>query len=112
MKPFNLDAAKRGDAIQTRDGENAKFIAHAPEAKAYKVVVLLNGEFETYTEDGTHCEGRKTGYDLFMTPKKRTVWLNLNSYNCIAFQFDSKEEADIAHGTRIGNRAWPLEIEE
>ena len=32
MKPFDLEAAKRGEPIVTRGGEAAKFIAHVPDA--------------------------------------------------------------------------------
>ena len=47
MKPFDLEAAKAGAPIVTRDGRSAKFIAHVAEARnKYQdaLVKLANGE--------------------------------------------------------------------
>ena len=53
MKPFNLEAAMRGDPIITRSGETAKFITYVPEADEQdRVVVLINGEITAVGEDG------------------------------------------------------------
>ena len=41
MKPFDLEAAKRGDPIQAEDGRKLEFVAYVPGAHAgYRVVVL------------------------------------------------------------------------
>lgn len=120
MKPFDLDAAKRGEPIQTRDGRLVKFIAHVPEAFAtdYKVLALLDGETHEYTEEGAFISKQmQRDRDLFMAPKKRTVWVNLypDSDNRNAAFHPSQSNADMFTGlnsTRIGGKAWPLEIEE
>ena len=53
MKPFDLEAAKRGEPIVTRDGRKAKFIAHVPEAKHYqKIVLLMEGGLYSCNIDG------------------------------------------------------------
>ena len=116
MKPFDLEAAKRGEPIQTRDGTPVKFIAHVPEAiKLSRVLVLLDDYIWHGCENGKLYSYKDHETDLFMAPRKRTVWVNL--YDKItATHFCTKELADYEHRytcfDRIGHRAWPLEIEE
>jgi hypothetical protein len=117
MKPFDLEAAKRGDPIVTRDGRPAKFIAHVPEANAcYQVVALFSGLISTYAASG-HVYSEKNPYDvdLFMAPRKRTVWVNVYPPEARNFGGSYETEAianNYASPKRIGNRAWPLEIED
>lgn len=80
MKPFDLEAAKRGEPICTRDGRPAKFIAHVPGSarEDQKILVLVDGDIYAHCEDGTfHEERHKSGKDLFMAPRKKTLWFNL-----------------------------------
>ena len=113
MRSFDLEAAKRGEPIQTREGTPVQFIAHVPEAATYKIVALINEDIETFKEDGTHCDGRKTGFDLFMALKKRTVWINLYPESRAAWCYSTQEEADEKAGRgRISSKAYPVEIEE
>lgn len=118
MKPFDLEAAKAGAPIMCRDGTPAKFIAHVPEAKpGYRVVVLVGSDTVTVQfENGRHWADVESYADIFMDPKKRTVWLNLypSPTACrAAYHYDTREEADGSAGSnRIGGKAWPLEIEE
>lgn len=70
MKPFDLEAAKRGEPIVTRDGRKAKFIAHVPEANKDSQVVFLVGS-DLYIRQTSGLGKRKTTYselDLFMAP--------------------------------------------
>ena len=114
MKPFNLEAAKRGEPIVTRGGEAAKFIAHVPDAEiGFRVVVMLDGVIECYCDDGSYRPSWKSTYDLFMATRKRTVWMNVYPTNGQGGCYDSEIVADrYAWRDRIGNRAWPLEIED
>ena len=116
MKPFDLEAAKRGEPIVTRGGEAAKFIAHVPDAEiGFRVVVMLGGVIECYCDDGSYRLSRKSTYDLFMAPRKRTVWVNVYSpgTNCSGGAYETEAIANNYAGRqRIGNRAWPLEIED
>lgn len=117
MKPFDLEAAKRGEPIQTREGTPVKFIAHVPEAdQSRRVVVLIGGEIVCFDGNGSHAGVFETELDLFMAPRKRTVWINLyrNSEGRYASHTYSKKEFADENGglARIGGRAWPFEIEE
>lgn len=69
MKPFDLEAAKRGEPIITRDGRKVKFVAHVPEAKSEKLVCLVNGDLFLYLDDGSFVFSKPPApLDLFMAP--------------------------------------------
>ena len=121
MREFNLEAAKRGEPIQTRDGRPAKFIAHVPGAtESQQVVVLIGNTVRARYPTGTFYDFEGDDDDLFMAPRKRTVWVNLYGSSSIARYFSTEYEADqypswtdcISNINRIGNRAYPVEIEE
>lgn len=69
-RPFDLEAAMRGEPIVTRDGRQARFIAHVPEAaQSGRVVAMIEGcELPfLYYEDGT-CISCKPEIQLMMEP--------------------------------------------
>ena len=118
MKPFNLEAAKRGEPICTKDGKRATFIAYIPEcAEHMRVLVHIHERMyvNTYNESGLTFPEESRNDDLFMAPRKRTVWLNIyDDPFDDACMHPTQEAADASqrvNGTRIGGRAWPLEIE-
>lgn len=115
MKPFDLEAAKAGAPIVTRDGRPAKFIAHVGEAQpSQRLVVLIDGGVYTKFESGKYAgsPAHVSANDLFMAPVKRTVWVNVYGYG-EATWFNAKEIADgSALSDRLGGRAWPIEIED
>ena len=120
MKPFGLEAAMRGEPICTRDGQPAKFIAFVPEASEEQQLIVLIGTniWRLYPDGRVHQGESQRSSDLFMAPKKRTVWINLYEHSSAldsydAFVYDSEEMANNARSAdRIGGKAWPLEIEE
>ncbi|MNK14373.1 hypothetical protein D3C87_324900 [compost metagenome] len=120
MKPFDLEAAKRGDPLITRGGEVVKFIAHVPEAKeGYKVVALVEGIVRSFGKDGKWMEDDITHLDLFMAPKKKTVWVNFYGFTdgsgYTSNAHISQAHADAAtgpHSGRIGGKAYPVEIDD
>ena len=121
MKPFNLAAAKRGDPCRFRDGEPVKFIAHAPEATEGQKVIFLSsdGHILVRSSSGKYLYNRDEEHpaDIVMAPKKKTVWINLyENRHTECRWFVSRETADdaacVKGWCRVGNKAWPLEIEE
>lgn len=72
MKPFNLEAAKAGKPIVTRDGRVAKFVAHEPDA-VVPVVVLISGRMHLANADGAFPNAV---FDLFMAEEEITVYFN------------------------------------
>lgn len=115
MKPFDLEAAKRGEPIISRAGVPHKFIAHVPEATEINRVVTLTsgGDIRVNMENGTISVNAQSTNDLFMATKKRTIYLNLYRDGTTAVHTSSLEDANrYAFPGRIGGKAWPLEIED
>jgi len=115
MKPFNLEAAKRGEPLVTRDGRKATYVGYV-EGINYPLVVHIDGnaDVNVASKEGRafHALGDSLN-DLFMAPKKRTVWVNLYGGTAIAGHYPNEHIANCqAASNRVGGRAWPLEIEE
>ena len=74
-RPFDLEAAKRGEAICKADGDAMTFIAHAPKARKLQRVLSHSTEGEVYGhfESGAHAFDQP----LRMLVKTKTVWVNL-----------------------------------
>ena len=113
MKPFDLEAAKRGEPICTRDGTPVEFVAHLPNALAWhRVVFLQSGRITTADEQG-HYTGAASVLDLFMSPRKRTVWVNLYPDRSTSTWYHTEREANGSSSPdRLGGKAYPIEIEE
>ena len=112
MKPFDLEAALAGAPLITRDGATVKFIAYVPEAHEGQRVVVLDSEgmISVHFENGNYYHAAAAGNDLFMAPKKRTVWVNFFKYGECHYYGD-KDTADIYMSGRLGD-SYPVEIEE
>jgi hypothetical protein len=114
LKPFNLEAAKAGEPIQTRDGRKARFLAHVPEAlPEYRVIILVDGESRSdeFLESGRYNASETRSNDLFMAPKTRTVFVNVYR-NGNAWWYESKEYAEHSTDADTLAIAVPVEITE
>lgn len=116
MKPFDLEAAKAGKPLITRDGRSARFIAHVPECKLERSVVahIHNvGVVSTFDPFGRYNVDSETVGDLFMAPVKVTVYVNFY-YDGWAFYHQS--EATARHPSIYSAKciavAVPVEIEQ
>ena len=96
MKPFNLEAAKAGRPVCTRDGRKARIICFDLNNDEYPIVVAItnNGEeneIHKYSIDGkicTICTIKED--DLMMLPKKKEGWIIVSKNATI---YDSLEGA-------------------
>lgn len=84
MKEFNLELAKKGYEVCTRDGRNARIISFdRKNANGYNIVALIdnNGHeiIRTYTEKGEYNAPfpMPSNLDLVMKPIKHEGWINL-----------------------------------
>ena len=99
MKEFNLELAKSGHHVQTRDGRPARIICYDRKEKDYPIVALIehNDGTETtvhYTIDGKFFIDGVDEYDLVMAPVKREGWINIYKDNSSGNKiYDTKEEA-------------------
>ena len=82
MKPFDLEAAKAGAPVCTRDGYAARIICTDANDEEYPIVALItcpDGR-ETpfrHTAAGSFYVNGDGDYDLFMASVKKEGWVNL-----------------------------------
>ena len=83
LKPFNLEEAKAGKPVCTRDGMKARIICF--DKKAGRPIVVLveggdgNGEYVIFCDDGGYynCKEMPDCSDLMMLPEKKEGWVNV-----------------------------------
>lgn len=76
MKPFDLEAAMRGDPVVTRNGRSYKFGAYNSDANTnQRLIGWVDRVCVSYPESGVYIEGDETQLDLFMAPKKQRRWI-------------------------------------
>ena len=81
MKEFDLDAAKAGKKVMTRDGCKARIVCfdrNDPEKPLVVLRVNRNGKEEAicYPPNGM-CSDSVTKYDLVMAPEKNVYYVNI-----------------------------------
>lgn len=81
MKPFNLEEARQGKPVCTRDGGRARIICFDRKSDTYPIVALIDGRscerMYTYTNKGECDINGSRDFDLFMAPIKRRGWVNI-----------------------------------
>ena len=82
MKPFDIELAKAGHPVCTRDGRAVRILCYDKIGNNYPIVTLIDkGEYEEYhpfTIDGKfHSSMRESDNDLFMAPVKKEGWINI-----------------------------------
>ena len=113
MKPFDLEAAKSGKSLVTRNGESVRFAAHIPFASndMRVVVVRPSGKILSYFEDGKYFPYQENRLDLFMGTAKRTVYVNFYKNHRATYYATEKVANESANHEAIAV-AVPVEIEE
>lgn len=80
MKPFDLEKAKAGKPICTKNGRNVRIICF-DRLGDYPILGLVSEEHEeviySYNLLGRVFERIATNYDLFMRSEKKIGWINL-----------------------------------
>lgn len=100
LKEFDLEAAKAGKPVCTRDGRKARIICFDLNNKNFPIVAIINCDTEEnayqYDIDGV-CDEHDNNLNLMMSPEKKEGWVNLckNNYGdtlavCV---FPNREEA-------------------
>lgn len=78
MKPFNLEEAKAGKPVCTRDGRKARIICFDLNNKNFPIVAIINCDTEEnayqYDIDGV-CDEHDNNLNLMMIPKKKEGWI-------------------------------------
>ena len=101
LKPFNLQKAREGKPVYTRDGRKVRIICFDREfihkGKNYCIVALINdgshGEsLYSYTEDGLFSSNKIHNSDLMMLPEKKEGWINIcRNLNTNKTELDTKD---------------------
>lgn len=126
MKPFDLEAAKAGDPVVTRDGRTARFVGHVPECDAVsRVLAYIEGRNTVtgFMESGAFLSDGECPEDLFMAPKTRAYWVNMYQEDdslfgrIAAYKHDSEQQAIEQANKALRTRkafavAVPVTVEE
>ena len=94
LKPFDLEAAKAGKTVCTRDGRKARIICFDRDWDMHIVALVsdpLGESVHYYLSNGKVDFDKQNDEDLMMLPEKRIGWINVNKD---AGLFKSKEEAE------------------
>lgn len=119
MKEFNLELAKAGHPVQTKNGRPVRIICYNKVDANYPIVTLvkrLDVEKEEtihYTLDGRfNVEVKDDKFDLVMAPIKKEGWINVyRSSNGAMYTeqeriYNSEEEAIAGKFDRTYNRVY------
>ena len=81
LKPFNLQEAREGKPVCTRDGAKARIICFDAKSDA-PIIALITADDGTeitfdYLSDGTFFNSENPDNDLMMLPEKKEGWINI-----------------------------------
>lgn len=77
LKPFNLEKAKAGKPVCTRDGREARIICFDSTLENYPLVVLVRDYPYPYTAEGKVDKDSESNNDLMMLSEKKEGWVNV-----------------------------------
>lgn len=106
LKEFDLEAAKAGKPVCTRDGRKARIICFDAKRKDGKNIMALIPSKEypgfedlvAYPNNGNYHGGHENDGDLMMLTKKKEGWINIYNRNTIS---TSKENCYIMTGVSV-----------
>lgn len=101
LKEFDLEAAKAGKPVCTRDGRKARIICFDLNNKNFPIVAIINCDTEEnayqYDIDGV-CDEHDNNLNLMMSPEKKEGWVRIyksasNVYYLSSNIYKTEEEA-------------------
>lgn len=119
MKPFNLELAKQGHPVCTRDGRKVRIICFNRQGREMPVIFLLKEvhcdveNVYACTIDGFHYPNKAySAIDLVMCPLERTGYINIYDNNRVCKQiFETEEKAKIAANSTPDKYIKTIKIE-
>lgn len=100
LKPFDLEAAKAGKPVCTRDGRKARIISFDAKCNKPIVALIYDCNKETvlqYLENGRFFVDQIDKYDLMMLPQKKEGWVNIyTSFDGVETGINVYETEEIA----------------
>lgn len=120
LKEFDLEAAKAGKPVCTRDGRKARIICFDLNNKNFPIVAIINCDTEEnayqYDIDGV-CDEHDNNLNLMMPPEKKEGYVNIYTNPRVGDRyssntiFPSKEEAIQGITKSLGNYINTIKIE-
>lgn len=82
MKEFNLELAKQGKPVCTRDGRKARILCFDLKDKDFPISAAVELESDreipmTYTLNGSYLLNEEDNRDLMMVSEKHEGWINI-----------------------------------
>jgi hypothetical protein len=80
MKEFNLEEALAGKPVLTRNGKNITelyFFKNSDVCEPLFGMVEGDKDVFSWNKDGIFNTYQKSGFDLFMAPEKKSIWVNV-----------------------------------
>ena len=101
LKPFDLEAAKAGKPVCTRDGRKARIICFDRDWDMRIVALVsdpLGESVHYYLSNGKVDFDKQNDEDLMMLPERKEGWVNVYKY----LVYDTKDEALIGRSESRG----------
>ena len=123
LKPFDIQKAREGKPVCTRDGRKARIICFDRRGDKFPIVALLDGCNKkhsevavTFTNEGLFEIGEKSSNDLMMLPEKKEGWINIiktedGVYCCKGELHSDYNDAFIENINVLDNRGITVKIE-
>lgn len=83
MKPFDLEAAKAGKPVCTRDGRKARILCYDLKGAKYPIVAAIETQdyiaesISAYDKNGRFVHDKENNNDLMMLLEKKEGWINI-----------------------------------
>lgn len=111
MKPFDLEAAMRGEPVVTRDGRDFKFGAYNPNASVGAIVGWVDDVSCSWDKDGRCYVSQYAPRDLFMKPRTIEKWVIIGGWRdqpCPnSYFYESREYAEaVSYGKPVARVTW------
>lgn len=81
MRPFDLDAARKGAKLVTAEGEPARIINFDAKGKFHIIALVDIGSIElpyAYNDKGEYICREASEKDLMLDTQRRVGWVNIN----------------------------------
>ena len=104
LKPFDLEAARKGKPVCTRDGREARIICFdsLSDDDKHPIIALVENkegyeDIHRFTDNGKRLVTENDARDLMMLPEKKEGWVNIDKGGSgkitISSPYSTKEEA-------------------
>jgi hypothetical protein len=110
MKPFDLERAKAGDPVITRDGRPVRILCFDGPHEDHPIVGMTGTNIMTFTDAGSYLTSFELSVDLFMATTKKEGWVcihrNAHGFLAPGTAFCASKAVCEEYGTKIYGSAF------